>query len=201
MNALVTVQNDPFKAFEKVAQQETNGAILKYNKGDWEANGNVMNGTVLTANMIDLCHGWRKWVNAKIVESDIGFIRDGFVPKQRNDLDSFDENERAFNQNGERSDPWVWSYFLRLTDENGTAYVWTAGSVGARGAIGTLSKAFAAKRLNPIIKLRSSSYKHAKFGKVNIPTLEVIGWEDGGAVPALTAPPAAPVDFEDSIPF
>jgi hypothetical protein len=203
MNNSLTVQNDPFEAFERVAQQETSGAILKYSKGDWEANGNIMNGAILTAHMSDLCHGWRKWVNAKIVESDIGFIRTGFVPKQRNDLDSFDESEWALNQNGERSDPWVWSYYLRFADENGAAYVWTASSVGARGAIGDLSKKFAKKRANPIVKLGSSSYKHLKYGKVMVPALEVVGWdEDGGAVPALIAPSAPPSNFdEDSVPF
>jgi hypothetical protein len=191
MTNALTLQNNNSNPFEQVAQKEVSGAILKFSKGDWEANGNLMNGAVLTANVIDLCHGWRKWVNAKIVDSDIGFVRNNFVPKQRNDLDAFDENEWPVGQDGKRSDPWVWGYYLRLEDENGAAYIWTASSVGARGAIGDLSKKFARKRANPIIKLGSGSYKHATYGKVLIPALDVVGWDevDGGA-PALPAPAA-----------
>jgi hypothetical protein len=200
MSNSVTVQNNPFEAFERVAHQETSGAILKYSKGDWEANGNVMNDAVLTAHMIDLCHGWRKWVNAKIVETDIGFVRSGFVPKQRNDLDAFDEGEWPKNQNGEPADPWVWAYYLRFSDENGAAYIWAASSTGARGAIGDLSKKFARKRANPIVKLASGSYRHAQYGKVLIPVLDVVGWDESDAgTPALAAP-AAPA-FADDIPF
>jgi hypothetical protein len=168
-----------------------------------------MNGAVLTAHMIDLCLGWRKWQDKKIVESDIGFVRNGFVPKQRNDLDSFDENEWPLNQNGEHSDPWVWGYYLRFADENGAAYVWTASSAGARGAIGDLSKKFAKTRANPIVKLSSGSYKHSTYGKVLIPALEVVGWDEGGALPrpspALTAPATtaagAPAFDDSDIPF
>ena len=89
-----------------MAHQESGGTILKYSKGEWSANDTVMDGATLTANMIDLCHGWRKWVDKKIVGTDIGFVRNKFIAKQRNDLDDHDETKWPTNQNGEPSDPW-----------------------------------------------------------------------------------------------
>jgi hypothetical protein len=206
-------EKDQFYAFERVAHQESNGAILKYSKGDWTANDAEINGVILTANMIDLCHGWRKWVDKKIVATDIGFVRDNFVPKQRNDLDDLDETKWPVSQNGEPSDPWSWAYYLRLTDDDGSTYVWAASSAGARGAIGDLANKFSRKRVNPIVKLSSGSYKHAQFGKVLVPVLEIVGWDEGRppfAPPAPVTPLPSPEpagmraipDFADSdIPF
>jgi hypothetical protein len=200
----VAIRNDYLRNFDQVGHKEATGNIIKFNKGEWTAKDRVMNGAVLTAQMFDLCHGWRKWVNLKIVDSDIGFIRTGFVPKQRNDLDALDESEWSIGPDGKPSDPWNWAYYLRLVDENGGAFVWTASSVGARGAIGDLAKQFARKNRNPIVRLDSGSYKHAQYGKVFVPVLAVVSWEDeeAGGAPALAAPIAPPTQFDgDDIPF
>jgi hypothetical protein len=189
--------------FDQVGHKEASGDILKFSKGEWIAKDRVMNGAILTAQMIDLCHGWRKWVNLKIVDSDIGFIRNGFVPKQRNDLDAFDEKEWAAGPDGKPADPWSWSYYLRLVDENGGAFVWTASSHGARGAIGDLAKQFARKNRNPIVRLDADSYRHAQYGKVMVPVLAVVEWDEADVeMPALAAPASPPANFDDDgVPF
>jgi hypothetical protein len=205
-------EEDPFSAFEQVAHQESSGAILKYSKDEWSARDVAMNGVVLTADMIDLCHGWRKWADKKIVASDIGFVRTGFVPKQRNDLDDFDETKWPVSPDGKPSDPWQWAYYLRLTDADGSTYVWTANSTGARGCVGDLAKKFARKRAaNPIVRLDSSSYRHPQYGKVYVPVLEDVGWEEsapplasGTASPLLPSTetrPALAEQIDDDIPF
>jgi hypothetical protein len=185
-------EEDPFSAFEQVAHQESSSTVLKYNKDEWTANDMPMDGNILTANMIDLCHGWRKWVDKKIVATDIGFIRNKFVPKQRNELDDHDETKWSVDRDGKPQDPWSWGYYLQLMDEEGSTFVWTASSAGARGAIGDLAKKYAKKRVNPIVKLSSSSYRHPQYGKVFVPVLEVEGWEEA-APPPLASGPASPL--------
>jgi hypothetical protein len=207
-------EGDPFSAFEQVAHQESGGAVLKYSKGEWTANDTVMDGDALTANMIDLCHGWRKWVDKKIVATDIGFVRSKFVPKQRNELDDHDETKWTVDLDGKPQDPWSLGYYMQLKDEDGSTFVWTASSAGARGAIGDLAKKYAKKRVNPIVKLSSSSYRHAQYGKVLVPVLEAIGWETPESPPLPTVPaPSSPKpalaalagaigeEIDDSIPF
>ena len=72
-------------------------------------------------------------------------------------------------------------------------YVWTASSAGARGAIGDLAKKFAKKRVNPIVKLSTGSYKHAQYGKVQVPVLEIVGWEAPESTPLPPVPgPSSP---------
>jgi hypothetical protein len=141
--------------------------------------------------------GWRKWVDSKIVDSNVGFVADrSFQPKERNELDDTDSDSWPLNTRGERNDPWQYGYYLRLSDEDGgDVYAWAATSDGARKAIGALTTAYNNHRHRglgglPVVKLGTSSYKHRQYGKVDKPVIEVVAWTvDAPTTPAI-APPA-----------
>jgi hypothetical protein len=73
---------------------------------------------------------------------------------------------------------------LHVPDMN--RYIFKTTSQGGMKAIKTLLGDFAArmktgKRGLPIIHLVPDSYKHAKYGRINIPTFEIAGWTDEAA--------------------
>jgi hypothetical protein len=205
MNSLVT--KSEYDGYGRIAAEETSGRIVKFSKdGHWTVGveEESLDGAVVLADMENLSIGWRKWKDAKIVDMDIGFVRDNFVPKQREELDDNDQSSWPRNSRGEPNDPWQFGFYLRMTDEDGNVYAWTAASSGARRAIGDLSRQFLRKRVNPHVELGAGSYRHREFGKINVPELKVVGWADSEpAKPAIGHRPFAPVDaiIDDSIPF
>jgi hypothetical protein len=71
--------------------------------------------------------------------------------------------------------------FLPLENvATGQIVVFVSSSQGGMGAVATLCGTAARNlhRGNPRIKLRVGSYKHPKFGRVQIPEFTVIGWDD-----------------------
>ena len=160
-----------------------------------------MSGQTLLADVVHLVVGWRKWVDSKVTETDIGFVAEGFFPKSREELDDNDERNWPLNKSGQRQDPWQFGYTLRLTSSDGQSYIYHATSYGAKGAIGDLCSAFARKRVNPYVILSSSSYRHKAYGKMFNPLLTVVGWESDEEVRSLPAKPTAEFDDSSEIPF
>jgi hypothetical protein len=189
MNTPLTTTK-PADPYAKLAAEESGGAILKFSKGDWlTSDEDNHNDEIMTADMFNLMKGWRKWKDSKIVDTDIGYVAESFIPKERVDLGDLDEADWAKNKQDEPIDPWEFGYFIRLTDEGGRVYAWSAISAGARRAIGDLSRQFARKRRNPLVKLASDSYRHPDYGKVIVPVLEILGWAEDSAEPAEPLPP------------
>jgi hypothetical protein len=207
-NELVTTTGlvNNFSAFDRVASQESTGERVKFTKGGlWTAGAaelDITNSIVL-ADMFGLRVGFLKWKDAKPVDQKVGRVLDGFEAR-REDLDELDESAWPLGQDGKPQDPWQFGYFLRVENvEDGTSYLWTASSFGARKAIGDISRKFARKRQNPIVRLTASSYKHRNpaFGRIFEPVLEVVEWDETSAAPALAAPaPKAFVD-DEAVPF
>jgi hypothetical protein len=223
MNTLTATNNsNSVDPFEKIAQDEGSGELLKFSKGEWLAGETVLNGVKMTAEMGSLAIGSRKWVDGKIVAADLGLVASGFEPKTRDQLDDLDQSKWPLNSRGERTDPWQFGYYLCLTDSDGRTYIWPATSSGARRAVGVLSRAYAKKRglgVLPVVELKADVYRHKDFGKVDVPVLAIVGWTKGdapiatGTVAPPTSPVAAPASvvtssppeaeapFEDIIPF
>jgi hypothetical protein len=212
-NELVTLPSaHSFDPFERIADEENTGTILKFAKGEWIAEDRVINGTRLIAEMDKLAIGWRKWIDGKIVDMNIGYAAEDFRPKARSELGDTDSNSWPLNTRGERNDPWQHGYYLRLSSEDGDEiYAWAATSFGARKEVGTLTRAYANRRKRrlgglPIIVLGADTYRHKEFGKVDIPRLEGVGWTEAAPTAAAIAPPPKVVghvvqDLDDSIPF
>jgi hypothetical protein len=196
----------PLDNFQRLADSEMTGTVLKFVKGRWSAGTSEvpMDAMKLEADVENLSVGWRKWVDAKIVDSDISRVADGFRQKERHELDDVDKSKWPIDpKTNQPQDPWQAGYYLRLIDEEGNAYLWSATSSGAKRAIGSLSRAFVHRHKrgqggNPIIELRSDSYRHETFGRVDVPQLNILAWTSDA--PKLSAPPSN--DFDDSsIPF
>ncbi len=201
-----------YTGFERIAAEESSGRIVKFTKdGHWTVGieEESLDGVTVLADMENLAVGSRKWKDGQIVDMNVGLVRDNFVPKPREKLDDNDKATWPKNSRGEANDPWQFGYYLRLTDDDGNAYAWTAASSGARRAIGDLSRQYMRKRVNPLVKLGAGSYRHREFGKINTPELKVVGWADEApalpkptAKPALEHRPFAPIEaIDDDIPF
>jgi hypothetical protein len=209
-NSIATNTSDPYAALAKVAAEESGGAILKFSKGEWTSGDDTLNGATMLADMANLMVGWRKWSDNRIVDANIGLAAAGFVPKDRQKLGDLNKDEWPCNNIGQPTDPWQFGYYLRLSAEDGQVYTWSAASAGARRAVGDLTRQVIRKRQNPLVRLATSNYRHRVYGKVVVPSLEVVGWSDPDTAlaPPTQAEPVAtlsapkqPVDLDDDVPF
>ncbi len=193
-NSIVTP--NPYTTFERIAAEESARRIIKFTKdGHWVAGADEddLDGVEMLADMANLMVGWRKWVDGKIVDLDVGFVATGFVSKERDELNDANKDAWPKNAKGEATDPWQFGYYLQLSDEDGQTYTWAATSDGARQAIGDLSGEFSRKRTNPRVRLGAGWYKHRIYGRINTPKLEITGWSEPDAPVLPPTPPRKPM--------
>ena len=105
---------------------------------------------------------------------------------------------------GNPRDPWVAQWFLPLigvdTDE---LLTFVTSSKGGVAAVANLCRVYGGKHQRgrlPIVALRTRSYKHKQFGRIETPELVITGWEGStAAMPVHTGNAADAWDAE--IPF
>ena len=209
--SLVDWSQDPFEQIANTMAQT--GTPLKFSKGKWyRGYGNderPADGMTLIADVQGIMVGWRCWKDRKIVDAAVGFVAENFKPPQRNDLGDLDESAWERDANGNPKDPWVFGFYIRLTDDDGEAYVYSATSNGARRAVFDLIKEFTKRRKKdpahcvPVVRLMADSYRHKDYGRIDTPKLAVIDWHDSGAAVASIPSPDGSDDVEmgDTIPF
>jgi hypothetical protein len=195
--ATTAADADPFQTF---ADHECGGRHLKFTKGDWIADDELMNTKQVTVDVEQMLTGWRKWMDGKIVDIDLGRVADGHVPKMRRDLGDTDPANWPLDGKGDRSDPWQFCHIVRAVDDEGATFIWAATSEGAKRALGTLARSYASRRKRgqagmPIVVLEADSYRHSKFGKVDIPVLRVLGWTGADPKKELEK------ELNDEVPF
>jgi hypothetical protein len=185
--------------FKKLAAETANrlGALIKFNKGEWTAGDDVINGERRIAHIDQLARGWIKFKDGKVVDRRIGKVVDGFVMPKREELGDNNEAEWNTDAAGNPRDPWVQQYFLPLCDPTTNAVaIYVTSSDGGITAIGGLSDVFAENAQNgvPIVRLAASSYMHKnkEIGRVKVPDLQVVGW---------TGKPTLADALDDTIPF
>jgi hypothetical protein len=174
------------KALAKFADENgggPGGPLLKFKKDEHFVLGadKVAEGTEFLAHVREVRKGWSKFENKKLVEEKSGKPVLGFVLPEREELGDTDPKKWPKNDAGAHTDPWVKQAFLPLENvATGQIVVFVSSSQGGMGAIATLCGAAARNlhRGNPRIKLRVGSYKHPKFGRVQIPEFTVVGWDD-----------------------
>jgi hypothetical protein len=179
------------KALAKFAEEKgggPGGPLLKFKKDEHFVlgAGKVPEGIEYIAFAQEVREGWSKFVNKKLVEEKSGKPILGFVLPERDELGDLDKSHWPKNDNGQPTDPWVKQTFLPLENvATGQLVIFVSGSHGGMSAIATLcgSAARNVRRGNPRIRLRVGSYKHPKFGRVQVPEFTVVGWED----PAIQA--------------
>jgi hypothetical protein len=121
MNTLpaTIASQDPYSNLSKIAAEESGSALLKFSKGQWLSGETPMNGAVMRADMANLIVGWRKWSDNKIVGHNIGYVAEGFIPKDRKELDDQDEAKWPKNKKNEPQDPWQHGYYLMSPKTHG----------------------------------------------------------------------------------
>jgi hypothetical protein len=203
--------DDPFAAYARAAAPHT-GILLKFVKGKYLAGRDgdeVPIGTEFLADMEKLELGYVKWSDGRVVDSRVGLLAEGFQPPKRADLGDHDKAEWETGTDGQPRDPWAFSNALPLQrldvdddddDEQGGQHTFVVSSKGGLSCIGELCKAYSEHRRQkpdelPVVALQSRSYQHAikAYGRIDVPVLEVVGWEPReDAAEALPAPDPAP---------
>ena len=174
------------------------GKLLKFVKGKWESGDDVLpDGTEFIAHIDQLLRGWVKFIDGKVVDRNVGKIAEGYRPPEREELSDADPKSwTEKDTNGEPRDPWTAQWFLPLVGVNsGDVLTFVTGSKGGIAAIGALCRIYGHKKRDgmlPIVALKTRSYKHKQFGRIETPELPIVGW-DGVA--------AAAHDMDDEILF
>ncbi|HEX8837681.1 MAG TPA: hypothetical protein VF748_12145 [Candidatus Acidoferrum sp.] len=212
--------------FEKYGEAATQraivGRLLKFTKfGEYVAgqdNMAVPIGTSLVAYMPSLAVGYVRWENSRPVDYQMGYVREGFVPPNRNDLEFNNMAQWEVDNTGRPRDPWQFTnslIFIDLVDAK--AFTFNTSSKGGLGAVGNLSKIYGrhvktAPDDLPLIKLGVDSYRHFKreYGEIRVPVFEVEGWTPKDSLPYIEGlpspdddppPPAEEVLLDDRVPF
>lgn len=177
------------------------GTLIKFSKGDWlmgQEEEEVKADRKFVAVMEDLQIGWTKWQDNKPAAQHMGRLSEGFTPQRRDALGDDDESLWDVDTQGNPRDPWQFtnSLILRNPGKSGAdeadLFTFSTSSKGGITCVGDLCKTYVRMMKekgpgNPIVELRTSSYKHSnpEYGRIKKPVLEVVGWEP------LTAKPAA----------
>jgi hypothetical protein len=133
--------------------------------------------------MDSLSRGWICWKDGRPVDEVMVPVAAGNPPR-RNELDDY----------GPYEDGGGWREQVAInfvSFETGETLAFKSSSSGGRNAIATLSKSFMDRLRSgkpdviPVVNMVPSSYKHQKFGKINVPTFKVIDWikPDGADFP------------------
>lgn len=169
------------------------GRLLKFNKGDWlagEDDEEIEEGTRFVANMNQLMIGWIKWVENKPAQQLMGSLASGFQPAKRSELGDNDEDEWETDQNGKPRDPWQYSNYLLLKPpgeqaEEDDLLTFATSSKGGISMMGELCQAYGKEMRTrpdewPIVEIGVRSYMHSnrEFGRIKVPTMKVVGWEE-----------------------
>jgi hypothetical protein len=168
---------------------------LKFAKGKWTLReGAVGPDDTFIAHAESWAYGGVKFIDGKPVERQVGRAIDGF---QMPDQDDLPDRDAKSWPNGK--DPWSPQAYLVLENvRSGEMVLFCTGSKGGRQAVGKLVRTATTNphRGSPVVKLASSSYRHADFGDVLTPVFEVTGWSGATREPA----PMQEV-MDDDIPF
>jgi hypothetical protein len=179
------------------------GKILKFAKGEWQiGEDTVPEGTEYIAYIDETARARVKFEDHTVVDRQIVKVRDGKPPAREalgdNDPSQWEVDETT----GKPRDPWVMQWLLPLSpvDAEGDLTVFATSSKGGIGAIGTLCQVYGRSLRNgllPIVALKTRTYKHKAYGKIQTPDLPIVGWHGTAATPAT--PAAAPID--DEVPY
>lgn len=205
-----TRSSNPWLQVAKEAGSNDTGKLLKFIKGVYESGDDTIpDGTEFVAHIDQLVRGWVRFEDGKVIDRNIVKIADDFKMPKREELgDTGPKKWTEKDADGKRRDPWSEQWFLPLISvASGDFFTFISGSRGGIGAIRELCNKYGHQRregLLPIIALKVRSYKHKQYGRIETPDFAVVGWDDAGAAPPLTAKEktaALKAEMNDDIPF
>jgi len=195
-----TQYDDPWA---EIAAEHGTPTLLNYKKGDWDIKEEkVPLGTEFVAFIDQLSKGYIKFnedgppnlLIAKVTARKVKREECGDVDEAEWDTDPATGNPK---------DPWQLTMQLPMSplERIGEMVVFSAISGGALSAVANLCDTYHnARRKNvlPIVSLRTSSYKHKKFGTVHVPILKLVRWHQTAPDPVESENPA-PTDPDDGV--
>jgi hypothetical protein len=179
---------DPLVACaDAIAPRHIIGKLLRFSKGDFfagEESEPIPVGTKLTVAPDELLAGWIKWTDGKPTEHNMVRVADRKLPAKRSDLGDQDRSVWERDDRGEPRDPWQFTNYLPMMDENGELYTFTTSSTGGVAAVSNLVRRYGHHRkrhpdVYPIISLGVGSYQHGKkeYGRIKFPDFIPAGYE------------------------
>jgi hypothetical protein len=182
-NAPIT---DPYEQLgdEVSSRAHIYGNLLRFTKhGEYKTGQDqeeVPEGTRMLVYMPSLKKGWVKWHEGQPVRHIIGLVAEGYSPPARETLGDMDEDDWG-ELNGRAIDPWQYSFYVCMLDEEGELHTFVTSSKGGQSAIGEISKVYGRRRRMkpdelPIIELNARSYNHKDYGETFAPQFKVTGW-------------------------
>jgi len=141
--ALATYALDPFEAYANaVAPRTIIGTLLRFSKGDYlagEEGKEIPNGSTFTANLDELLAGWIKWSGGRPIEHMMVRVAEGRTLPKREVLGDSDASHWEADSAGVPRDPWQFTNYLPLLDEQGGIFTFATSSRGGLTAIGDLA--------------------------------------------------------------
>ena len=195
--------NDPAAAYRNLADEAGGGGdFLKFKKGKFVKGSNDEEaplGTRYAVNMIGLERGYIKF---SVEPPEKRMARPSEPKITRESLGETDDSLWEKDDNGNPQDPWTPTWEIPLRDiGTGEELVFATSSTGGINALGRLCSAYVNRlamggHAVPIIALGASSYKHKRFGDVDVPTLRILSWQKEEDLVAGKAD-----GLDDQIPF
>ena len=191
------------------------GKILKFNKGLWEiGDDEIPEGTEYIVLMDQIAREWVKFEDGSPTARLRYPLADSVPPPPREELGDNDKSQWEVGDDGKPRDPWTLQWQLPMVQREvlGDLIVFTTSSKGGESCIASLCGIYGRSPRNgmlPIVALKTRSYKHKIYGKIQTPDLPIVGWDGGTSSAAPAAPWPTPNDQEvmagelidDEIPF
>jgi hypothetical protein len=162
---------DPLVAYaDAISPRHIVGKLLRFSKGDFfagEESEPIPAGTTLTVAADELLAGWIRWFDSKPTEHNMVRVADGKQPPKRGDLGDQDHSTWETDDRGEPRDPWQFTNYLPMMDENSELYTFTTSSTGGLTAVSDVVRRNGQHRRHhpdvyPIVTLGVDSYHHKK---------------------------------------
>jgi hypothetical protein len=187
------------------------GKLLKFVKGKWEiGDDEIPEGTEYVAHIDQMLRAWIRFEDSEVVDRRIEKVASGIKLPTRAELgDNEPANWKEKDADDRPRDPWCKQWFLPLTSvETDDFVMFVTGSKGGIGAIGNLCRVYGRTERNgllPIVALKTRSYKHKQYGRIETPDLPIVGWhgKPPGPKAAMPVSPKSPgsADLEDATPY
>lgn len=124
----------------------------------------------------------------------------------RQTLGDLDQTQWKPGLDGKPRDPWIYQHYLPMEDKEGKLFLFTTNSrggfIGVTELVEAWQRHFEMTRVDaqPIIKLEDGVMRTKKYGNVDRPRFEIIGWDDKAQGVRIN-PELMKDEMDDQIPF
>jgi hypothetical protein len=174
--------------------------IMRCSKGDWTVgfSRDPAPDGPFVAIMETAARGWVRWQNKRIVDYKINLVSENLPMPHRDSLGDLDETRWEPGFDGAQRDPWQLEFSIVLVDVNAPheEYIFKGGSRGAKIALQSLCKTYAAERYLhegqlPVVSLGINTRRDPQYGLIKEPAFKIERWASIEEVTGKAAPKPA----------